>query len=82
VGCGSSGIKTARGPIVRLWQAYNHHLLAVMATADVDALLRPRARHNLDQLAWKTVSASAPVTRDFFMRDYVGHLKHHLRQTQ
>ena len=66
--------------LVRLWQAYNHHILAVMATADMAALLRPRTRHNLDRLAWKPVSASAPVTLDFFMRDYVEHLKHHLRQ--
>jgi DinB superfamily len=67
--------------LVRLWQAYNHHIIAVMATASADAVVRLRERHNLDQLAWKPVSASAPVTLEFFMRDYVDHLKHHLQQT-
>jgi hypothetical protein len=51
-----------------------------METADADAVTRPRARHNLDELAWQTIPAAQPATLDYFMRDYVGHLKHHLRQ--
>ena len=42
--------------------------------------LRPRQRHNLHQLAWQPVPETEPATLDYFMRDYVGHLKHHLRQ--
>jgi hypothetical protein len=40
----------------------------------------PRARHNLDQIAWKPVPRDRPATLLYFMDDYVGHLKHHLRQ--
>jgi hypothetical protein len=29
---------------------------------------------------WNPVSRDAPVTLDYFMEDYVGHLKHHLNQ--
>lgn len=66
--------------LVLLWQALNHHLAHVMATADPDALTKPRARHNLDALAWRPVERGEPATLEYFMRDYVGHLKHHLRQ--
>jgi hypothetical protein len=66
--------------LVRLWQAFNLHLAAVMETADRHAVKRPRARHNLDQLAWRTVSPMQSTTLDYFMRDYVDHLKHHLAQ--
>lgn len=66
--------------LVRLWQAYNHHIAAVMAATDAHALTRPRTRHNLDELAWQAVSTTEPATLDYFMRDYVAHLKHHLRQ--
>jgi hypothetical protein len=66
--------------LVRLWQAFNHHIASVMDAADSDALARPRARHNLDQLAWQSVSAMESTTLEYFMRDYVDHLKHHLRQ--
>ena len=66
--------------LVRLWQAFNHHIAAVMQVAGPQALTQPRARHNLDQLAWQTVDTTQPTTLEYFMKDYVGHLKHHLRQ--
>jgi hypothetical protein len=66
--------------LVRLWQAFNHHIAAVMETADPREMTRPRARHNLDQLAWRSVSPMQSTTLEYFMRDYVEHLQHHLRQ--
>jgi len=66
--------------LVRLWQAFNHHIAGVMETADPHAVTRPRARHNLDQLAWRSVSAMQSTTLEYFMCDYVDHLKHHLGQ--
>ena len=66
--------------LVRLWHTYNHHLAAVMASADPAALARPRPRHNLDQIAWQPVERDQPATLEYFMRDYAAHMKHHLRQ--
>ena len=66
--------------LVRLWQAYNRHIADVMASASPDAVDRPRARHNLDELAWGRPPAEGPVTLAWFMQDYVAHLEHHLRQ--
>jgi len=66
--------------LVHLWRAYNHQIAHIMETADPEALERPRTVHNLNELAWKPVPASEPTTLTYFMRDYVGHLKHHLRQ--
>lgn len=68
--------------LIAMWRHYNRHIAHIMATADANQLERPRARHNLDQLAWQTVSAAQPTTLEYFMRDYVDHLKHHLRQTE
>jgi hypothetical protein len=66
--------------LVALWQAYNFHIASVMESADPAAVARPRARHNLDRIAMNGVSAAEPATLGYFMRDYVAHLKHHLRQ--
>ena len=66
--------------LVLLWQSLNHHLAHVMETTETNALTKPRARHNLDRLAWQPVRATEPTTLEYFMRDYVGHLKHHLRE--
>jgi hypothetical protein len=66
--------------LVGLWQAYNLHIASVMEAADPAVVARPRVRHNLDRIAMTAVSAAEPATLDFFMRDYVAHLEHHLRQ--
>ena len=66
--------------LVSFWQAFNHQIALVMGAADAERLSRPRARHNLDLLAWQPLKSSEPATLEYFMRDYVGHLKHHLRQ--
>lgn len=66
--------------LIALWRAYNYHLADVMASADRDALERARTKHNLDRLAFQTVSSDQPTTLAYLMRDYVAHLKHHLKQ--
>ncbi|MCX6376161.1 MAG: hypothetical protein NTU88_09065, partial [Armatimonadetes bacterium] len=35
---------------------------------------------NLHQLAWRPIPEEQPATLEYFMGDYVGHLKHHLAQ--
>ncbi len=66
--------------LVRLWQSYNHHIALVMESADPQAVMRPRSSHNLHELAWRPVPPTEAATLDYFMRDYVAHLEHHVRQ--
>ena len=66
--------------LVTLWATFNRHLARVMVAIPEDARLRPRTKHTLDRIAWRVVPASEPVTLDYFMSDYVGHLEHHLSQ--
>ena len=66
--------------LVQLWRHYNLHLLHVMAAVPEATRTQLRRRHNLDQVAWETVSQDEPTSLDFFMRDYIGHLQHHLQQ--
>jgi hypothetical protein len=66
--------------LVALWRAYNRHIACVMESANPDVVARVRTSHNLDELAWKAVQRTEPTTLDYFMRDYVAHLEHHLRQ--
>ncbi|MFL5606483.1 MAG: hypothetical protein ACJ8AD_08560 [Gemmatimonadaceae bacterium] len=55
-------------------------LARVMAAVPADVRYREHARHNVHEIAWVPVAASATTTLDYLMRDYVGHLQHHLRQ--
>ncbi len=66
--------------LVSLWAAFNRHLARVMTAIPESVRSRPRTRHNLDEIAWRVVPATEPVTLDYFMMDYVEHLEHHLRQ--
>ena len=66
--------------LVQLWQLYNQHILHIMKHAPEDTRTLLRQRHNLHQLASEQIKEDEPVTLEFFMRDYVDHMKHHLAQ--
>ncbi|MCI0436882.1 MAG: DinB family protein [Gemmatimonadetes bacterium] len=66
--------------LVELWAAFNRHIARVMAGVPEPEKQRPRSDHNLGEIGWQALPAGSPATLDWFMRDYVGHLRHHLRQ--
>ena len=66
--------------LIALWAAYNRHIARIMSATPESELARPRARHSLHAIAWQPVPAARPATLGYFMRDYVGHLHHHLKQ--
>lgn len=66
--------------LIQLWYLYNEHLAHVMEMMPEKTRLKEHAEHSLDQVAYKTVDKDKPVSLDYFMRDYVGHLEHHLGQ--
>jgi hypothetical protein len=66
--------------LLDLWGGFNLHIARVMEAAPVEQRVRQRRRHNLDELAWKSVPRDQPATLDYFMADYVSHLQHHLDQ--
>jgi hypothetical protein len=66
--------------LIALWRAYNLHIAHLVARIPESVATELRSRHNLDEIAWKTVPRDKPVTLDYFIRDYVAHLQHHLAQ--
>ncbi len=66
--------------LLALFESFNLHLVRVIAALPIDVLERERTSHNLDQIAWETVPTDQTVTLAYFVRDYLGHLKHHLHQ--
>ena len=66
--------------LVSLWSLFNLQLARVMEAVPQELRTRERMRHNLSQVAFRTTLPDRPVTLDYFMRDYVAHLEHHLAQ--
>jgi DinB family protein len=65
-----------------LWRDYNLHLARVMEAMPVEPRMRARAVHNLHEIAFNPVPRTEPASLDYFMRDYVDHLQHHVRQVE
>ncbi len=66
--------------LVELWRYYNLHLAHVMSHTPEEMLKREHRLHTLHRIAWELVEREQPATLEYLMRDYVGHLQHHLRQ--
>jgi hypothetical protein len=66
--------------LVQLWLSYNLHLLHLISHIPEPKLTQSRREHNLDRIAWQTVNRNEPVTLEYFIRDYIAHMQHHLRQ--
>ena len=66
--------------LVQLWSLYNRHILHLMSLVPEETRMKLRYKHNLHQIASDSLSENEPVTLDWFMRDYVVHLKKHLQQ--
>ena len=62
------------------WAAFNEQVALSIEGIAETALARPRDEHNFDRIAWRTIAANEPATLEYFIRDYVGHLRHHLAQ--
>jgi hypothetical protein len=66
--------------LVQLWKLYNQHILHLMSLIPEEQRLKLRYKHNLHQIASDSLTEDEPVTLDWFMRDYVDHMKNHLGQ--
>jgi uncharacterized damage-inducible protein DinB len=66
--------------LIALWRAFNLHIAHVVERIPESEATRQRTRHNLDEIAWKTIPKTEPATLEYFVRDYVAHMNHHLAQ--
>lgn len=68
--------------LLERWAAFNEQVALSIESLDESTLTRSRGEHNFDRIAWKTIAANEPTTLAYFIRDYIGHLRHHLAQIE
>ena len=66
--------------LIQLWSSYNLHLSHLFSVIPTDVLTKSRANHTLDQIAFELVPLDKSATLEYLIRDYVDHLRHHLKQ--
>lgn len=66
--------------LVELWKNFNFLIIHLLSRILEQDLKKARTNHNLDRIAWKEIPANEPATLEYFVKDYFGHLHHHLNQ--
>jgi len=66
--------------LIQLWKHYNLHLAHLISVIPEQTLAQSRPQHNLDRIAFETIDKEQSATLEYFVRDYVAHLRHHLGQ--
>jgi len=66
--------------LINLWQYFNNHIVHVMKNTPFEVLTRKHSKHNLHEVAWEAVPENEETSLEYFYKDYIGHLKHHLNQ--
>jgi len=65
--------------LVEFWRHYNLQLARLMEVLSEEHRTRLRHPHMLAKASWCPVPEDQAATLEHLMRDYVGHLKHHLK---
>ncbi len=66
--------------LVSLWKKYNLHILHIVSQIPDEILDREINEHNFNLICWKPIPQEEAVTLKYLIKDYYGHLKHHLSQ--
>ncbi len=66
--------------LIDLWKLSNLHILEIVKQIPEKVLQKQFYEHNLDEIAWRSFEKEKPVNLEYLIRDYVGHMKHHLNQ--
>ncbi|MFA7227473.1 MAG: hypothetical protein WC061_00440 [Melioribacteraceae bacterium] len=66
--------------LINLWKEFNFLIIHLSGQISGEEMTRPRPNHNLDKIAWRAVPRDQPATLEYFIRDYFGHMRHHINQ--
>lgn len=66
--------------LVDLWHSYNLHICHIMENTPKEKLEKSTTDHNFHQIAMVKIPEGESTTLAYFMKDYIFHLVHHLKQ--
>ena len=66
--------------VLNLWHHYNLHLFHLISQMTDETLNKKYSAHNLDKIAFKSLSKAKSATLSYFIEDYIDHMIHHLEQ--
>lgn len=66
--------------LVETWEILNLNIISALMEIDMSFWEKKFETHSFDKILWQPVSLENPVTAEYFVKDYFGHLTHHLKQ--
>ena len=66
--------------LIDLWRSINLHILELIKNIHEEKKFHLTRDHNFDKICWKQVKGNEKSSLDYLIKDYIGHLKHHLNQ--
>ncbi len=69
----------SRGQLIEHWLCDTKQLLALAKNLPAGKLFFQHDRHNLHEIAWQPYQQNLPASLEDLIRDFFGHLRHHLQ---
>lgn len=66
--------------LIDLWSALNLHITKLIGQIPEEVLNRSTNNHNFDKICWEEVPENEETSLSYLIKDYIGHLEHHLKQ--
>jgi len=66
--------------LLNLWNLLNLHIIELVNNIPDDKKYNETSQHNFDKICWKVIEKGEQSSLDYLIKDYIGHLKHHLNK--
>lgn len=66
--------------LIELWKNLNSHILKLVKRMPTKVLKKKRIDHNFDKICFELIENGKESTLDYLVKDYFGHLEHHVNQ--
>lgn len=66
--------------LIDLWKINNLHIIHIVEEISESVLKKKHSEHNFDQILSESFAKDKPVKLEDLVRDYLSHMKHHLKQ--
>ena len=66
--------------LLKLWEAANLHLAAIINGLSKEFINRPFTQHNFHKICMNLLSEGEPTSLSYLIWDYLFHIEHHLAQ--
>ena len=66
--------------LIETWEILNLNIISSLMEVNPSIWRKEYEVHSFDEILWKEIPKTIPATPEYFVKDYFGHLVHHLKQ--